>query len=274
MSQSLRDKILGRMSELGIQPKRSMGQNFLVSDSVVERIIRAADPAAFEQVIEVGPGLGALTDSLQELSKKLTLIEMDRTMVQWWAERGLDVVETDVLRYPWGRYPWTEGRNLLVSNLPYQVSSRLLIELSFLPQSFDRMVLMFQKEVAQRIMANHKSTDYGFLSVASQIFWNQKTLLEAGTRDFYPSPNVASRVLVFNRRENLAIETLATQDFLDFLKVSFAQRRKKMAPRLKQSGYGDHVVDCLKKIGLNGDVRPQQLDPQQFIDLYTLLKKE
>jgi len=262
------------MGELGIQPKRSMGQNFLVSDSVVDRIIRAADPAAFAQVIEVGPGLGALTDSLQELSKKLTLIEMDRAMVNWWSKRGLDVVETDALRYPWTQHPWVERPSLLVSNLPYQVSSRLLVELSFLPQSFDRMVLMFQKEVAQRIMASHKSAEYGFLSVASQIFWKQKTLLEAGTRDFYPSPNVASRVLVFNRRENLAVKVLATSGFLEFLKVSFAQKRKKLAPRLKQSGYGDHVLDSLEKLGLSGDVRPQQLEPQQFIDLYTLLKKE
>ena len=222
---SLRQKILDRMEKLGLEPKRSLGQNFLISEVVVDRIIEACEFNRFEKVIEIGPGLGALTDPLIEGSARLTLMELDSHFSQYWREeRSQEVIEGDALQFDWANYTW--GSSLLVSNLPYQISSRLVVELSLLPQSFDRMVLMFQKEVAKRILAQPRTQDYGLLTVVSQNFWEVKAVLEAGAIDFFPKPNVASRVVCFDRKE---VEPLFCRpDYLNFLKNCFQQKGKKM----------------------------------------------
>lgn len=274
MSQTLKQKILSRMSLLDIEPKRSLGQNFLVSDSVVERIITGADPGSYDFIYEIGPGLGALTDHLKSQSKRITLIELDKTFAKYWREQSTLVEEIDALRYPWADVDWAAGKHLLVSNLPYQISSRLVVDLSLQEPCFDRMVLMFQKEVAQRIVAEPSTAQYGLLTVVAQIFWNVHLLLEAGAIDFMPKPKVASRVLVFNRKQEEIFSKLEAQSFLKFLKLCFANRRKKLLPKLTSYQSKDQLLELFRSLNLAEDVRAEKLGPDQFIELYLGLKKE
>ncbi len=273
MSETLKQKILSRMEELGIQPKRSLGQNFLVSSNVVNKIVEASEPEKFYKVFEIGPGLGALTDDLKEKNSNLTLIEYDRTFAEFWRSQGLDVNELDALKMQWQEMAWDEGSYLLVSNLPYQISSRLVVDLSTQNPSFERMTLMFQKEVAQRIQAQAGTAEYGLLTVVAQVAWRIRLVLEAGAVDFMPKPNVASRVLLFDRREP-RLEGADYPSFLKFLKICFQNRRKKLLPKL--TGY--QKKPTLKEIftiaGLNEDVRAEKLEPEQFLLLYFALKKE
>lgn len=271
MSIPLREKIKDRMSLLDIQPKRSLGQNFLVSDDVVEKIIDAAEPETFDKVIEIGPGLGALTDLIFERNKNLTLFELDKKFSEFWRNQNKNVIEGDALKYDWKNFSWENQKNLLISNLPYQISSRLVVELSFHNPSFDRMVLMFQKEVGQRLVAKSGSGDYGLLTVIAQVFWDINFLLEAGAVDFMPKPNVASRVLVFNRKQ--VREDLYSKSFLNFVKQSFSQRRKKLISQITAYGSKEELAKILEKMSLNSDVRAEKLSPEQFIELYLSLKK-
>lgn len=277
---SLRERLQGRMTELGLVAKRSLGQNFLVSQDVVDKILNASSPETFAHVWEVGPGLGALTDGLRERASRLQLVEMDRQLATYWEQQGLVVHLADALQFPWSETLAKAAQDgpkpsaLLVSNLPYQISSRLVIDLSLLQPSFDRMVLMFQKEVAQRITSQHQGSEYGLLTVVVATFWKVRTLLEAGTRDFYPSPNVASRVLVFDRKPVSEWKEFADPRYLNFLKRCFEQRRKKLAPRLLGSGSAEAAVHHLESLGIRGDARPQQLSPQNYMALYRLLKNE
>lgn len=272
MRQTLREKIKERMALLEIQPKRSLGQNFLVSDSVVERIVAAADPKSFSQVFEVGPGLGALTDHLLDENKNLQVVELDKTFAQFWRQQGLSVHEVDALKYPWSQLPEEEGSRLLVSNLPYQISSRLLIDLSIHPGVFQRMVLMFQKEVAQRVTAQPGTEDYGLLTVVAQAYWNITLVLEAGAVDFMPKPNVASRVLCFDDKKTKPTG-INPQDFLAFLKLGFANRRKKLLPKLQGYGSKTELAKIFSEQSIAEDIRIEKLSPQQLIDLYLSLKK-
>ncbi len=273
MSQALKEKILKRMQELDIQPKRSLGQNFLVSENIVNKIIEAAEPDQFFQTIEIGPGLGALTDDLNQKAQNFYVIELDKTFAAFWRQLNVEVVEVDALKHNWEKIDWNKGEFLLVSNLPYQISARLVVELSLLDQSFSRMVLMFQKEVAQRISAAPGSGDYGLLSVVAQSFWKTWIVSEAGAIDFMPKPNVASRVLGFQRQVHLPTKADAI-DYLNFLKISFANRRKKLLPKLK--GYQDksQLVKIFDELQISEDVRAEKLDSKTFIDLYLALKKE
>ena len=267
---SLADKIQNRMQQLGISPKRSLGQNFLISDHVVEKILAAADPSTFDQVIEIGPGLGAITDEVFAQNNNLTLIELDQSFAQFWRDQKINVEEINALEYPWKDLSFDSQRYLLVSNLPYQISSRLVVDLSLLNPSFNRMVLMFQKEVAQRLMAEPGSSDYGLLTVVAQTYWHIQFVLEAGSVDFHPKPNVASRVLKFDRKDK--IPEFDSKGYMEFVKKAFANRRKKLLPKLTNYCDKDKLKEIFTEIGLSEDIRVEKLDISQFLDLYRRLK--
>ena len=267
-SKSLKDRNFARLEQLGAGPKRSMGQNFLVNELIVQKIVDAAALERFDQTVEVGPGLGALTDRLIEKSSSLVLVEFDRLFAKYWREdRGCQVFEVDALKANWSEFLGTNS--VLVSNLPYQISSRLLVDLSVGKKSPQRMVLMFQKEVAQRIQAEHGTSDYSLLSLIAQTFWSSRFLLEAGSIDFYPKPNVASRVLVFDRRMNMSGDQQL--DFLKFAKLCFEQRKKKLIRRLTSRYDKDAVLRAFEDLKISDNTRVGQLGPQVLLTLFQTL---
>lgn len=215
-----------RLLELGVSPKRSLGQNFLTSKRVVEKIIDHVRMSKCENIFEVGPGLGSLTEELLGLGKNLSLIEMDRNFAEYWRNRKLNVIELDVLKMDWSSIV---APTLLVGNLPYQVASRLVIEVGGVAAPIYEMIFMFQKEVAQRINAQHGTEHYGFLSVAAQWVWSAKTVTDASSIDFFPKPRVSSRVLSFKRNGN----DILTDRQLAILKLGFKHPRKKLLSNLR-----------------------------------------
>lgn len=280
-----KERILEKLRELGAEPKRSLGQNFLISDHVVDRILFAVKSEPFPEMVEVGPGLGAITDDLLTLGQPLTLLELDRRFVQAWRERAeklnqekpgsLRVVEGDALQMNWPELGLPPG-TLFVSNLPYQISSSLVIERSVEPAQITRMILMFQKEVAQRIAAKASTPDYGLLTVIAQTFWETSTVVDAGPGCFFPPPNVASRVLMFKRRPNNwdQGEGVSRQGFLRFAKAAFSHRRKLLSRNLESSyfqgapGSFEKIEHVLSGQGLTKTARAEELDPAAFVRLY------
>lgn len=200
MNTRIRDRIKQAQDDIGFEHKRSLGQNFLISDHVVDRIVKAASIFAPSTIIEVGPGLGSLTEDLVTVCDHLQLIEMDRRLVEFWNQKSFNVIEADALQWSWDLNNY-QRPVVFVSNLPYQISSSILVDRSVDENPVNGMILMFQKEVAQRIQAAQTHETYGFLSVLAQTFWSIDLVLEAGPRDFDPAPRVASRVLSFNPRQ-------------------------------------------------------------------------
>lgn len=247
-------------------PKRSLGQNFLISEHVISKIIEAVVELSPESMVEVGPGLGSLTERLNLLGKPLYLIEMDRGFAGFWRERGLSVTEADALKVDWRPFP----KDLLVSNLPYQISAGLVIERSMDQACFSHMVLMFQREVAQRIRSLPNKDSYGMLSVIAQTFWQIHKVVDAAPGDFFPAPKVSSRVLRFIARSSPVVDK---QEYLSFVKAAFQQRRKKLIRSMatflnnKQIGLEDFAGLCDKR-GLKPTVRAQELSSEQFVELY------
>jgi 16S rRNA (adenine1518-N6/adenine1519-N6)-dimethyltransferase len=264
-----RERLHEVQEALGIAAKRSLGQNFLVSDLVIERIIKKAKEFQPTVLIEVGPGPGALTYFLRKMECDFVVIELDRVLSQYWREQGLKVVEGDALQLDWKEFYQKPGKRVLVSNLPYQISSSLVIE-RCLDSGLDHMVLMFQKEVAQRIAAKAKSENYGFLTVMAQTFWKTETVTEAGPRDFLPPPKVASRVLGFTRKPSPLQNSKA---YLTFVKAAFAQRRKLLKKNISslcnQKGIAEEqLVGWLQEMGFTATARAEELSPEQFVTLY------
>lgn len=255
------------LMELGIRPKRSLGQNFLVADWAIERIIQAVKELRPDSLVEVGPGLGALTQDLIQLQLPLQVIELDRELVKYWETQQVSVLEADALKLDWSTLKLGD-RAVLVSNLPYQISTGLVVERSFGPNSLKAMVLMFQKEVALRLLASERQENYGMLSVMAQSFWDIQYLLEAGPRDFYPEPKIASRVLVFQRKDF----ALPGPQFLGFLKSAFAQRRKVLRKNLESQFSPERIASAFETMKLGESVRAEELSPTQFHELFAQLQ--
>ncbi len=254
---------------LGAEAKKSLGQNFLVSDVVINRILEQVKKYNPEFMIEVGPGPGALTDLLLEMNIPMQLIELDNRIAEYWREKGQNVLEVDALQIDWSPF-YKHERTVFVSNLPYQISSSIVIERSLESSGVQQMVLMFQKEVAQRIRAAAKTEQYGLLSVIAQTFWKTHLVTEAGPRDFNPPPRVASRVLAFERIES-EVENRA--QFLTFVKVAYAQRRKLLKKNLsglykEMNVTEEKVVEWLNELGFKETARAEELSPPQFVKLY------
>lgn len=254
----LTNEIIAKLEALGVSPKKALGQNFLVSTGAIEKIVNAVKAMSPQYLVEIGPGLGSLTESLVALELPLTLLELDRMFSAYWRERNFEVVEGDALRWDWGQLAHPKG-TVLVSNLPYQISSSIVIDRSVPGEDLKGMVLMFQKEVAERITARPKTEAYGLLSVIAQNFWNISTVLDAGPRDFYPPPKIASRVLAFVPRADISGNR---RDFLRVVKAGFAQRRKYLLSNLKalgRVGMDESLRRVFNDLDLSQQVRAEEL---------------
>ncbi len=262
------ERLEKRMFEIKIFAKKSLGQNFLISDSVIAKIIQATESYHIQKLVEIGPGCGALTDLLRVHHTDMKLIELDRDLIEFWKNEKMDVIAGDALQIDWS----FAKDYLLVSNLPYQISSSLVIDRSLDENLLKGMVLMFQKEVAQRIRAQCQTEHYGMLSVVAQEFWTIETVCEAGPRDFKPAPKVASRVLQFTPRVSLVKDR---KKYLSFIKACFKQRRRVLSTNISSL---DENFDktrlatwCLEH-KKSDKIRAEELSPLELNSLYHYLR--
>jgi 16S rRNA (adenine1518-N6/adenine1519-N6)-dimethyltransferase len=188
------------------------------------------------------------------------------------------VVEGDALQLNWKTLELPEG-TLFVSNLPYQISSSLVVERSLEPAGVTRMVLMFQKEVAQRITAQAGTKEYGLLTVIAQTFWETSKVCDASPGDFFPPPNVASRVLQFRRRTIDWQGIGNAQRFLSFAKAAYSHRRKLLSRNLQGSWFNGNkeILAQLEELFAQNSLKPtaraEELDPKALVSLYLSVER-
>lgn len=253
---SPKQNLLDKMEAMGVSPKRSLGQNFLVNPNVIEKIIKKVSSFLPSHIVEVGPGLGALTERLIRLDRPLSLIEMDKEFAAYWKKNpNLNVFEADALQFNWSDIK-LPPETLFVSNLPYQIAARIVVDRSLDPSNIKYMVLMFQKEVAERLMAKPSTKAYGFPTVIAQNSWKMQKVTDAGSNDFYPAPKVISRVLSFERIGTPSVE------FVAFVKKAFENRRKLMLKNFEDSR--GVLTEFLTTKGYGQKVRAEQITPEDF----------
>ena len=218
----------------GHTARKRFGQNFLVSLSIIERIIAAIAPCADDLVVEIGPGLGALTEPLLERLERLQVIEIDRDLIARLRERfapeRLIIHEGDALAFDFVAL----GKNLrIVGNLPYNISSPLLFHLTRFASQVRDMHLMLQREVVERIVAAPGSSDYGRLSVALQYRFHAERLFLVPPGAFQPAPKVESAIvrLIPRPTSELAVHDEAL--FARLITTAFSQRRKMLRNTLR-----------------------------------------
>ena len=252
-------------------PKKSLGQNFLIDKDVIKLISNCAD-IENQDVLEVGPGTGNLTvEILTKKPKKLFVIEKDDNLLLILKKKLNDsiiYINDDILNISEEKI--SKNKLIVFGNLPYNISTEILIKWILNLKSnfwFSKLVLMFQKEVADRIISKSNQSDYGRLSILSNWKLNVKKIFDIKPYSFYPKPKVESSLLVFSPKEDyLQLESSKTLEKIT--RIFFNQRRKKIKKPYNQ--LFENNVEYAKKLNINLDLRPQNLDHET----YYLLAKE
>jgi 16S rRNA (adenine1518-N6/adenine1519-N6)-dimethyltransferase len=269
------------IAEHQLAAKKNLGQNFLLDLNLTRRIARVAEPLANKTVVEVGPGPGGLTRALfLEGAKRVVAIERDeRCLPALEAIRNqtggrLDVYGDDATKMDWPAFAAEiSGPKVIVANLPYGVATVLLIqwlESEPWPPWYDRMVLMFQKEVGERIVAEPNTKAYGRLSVMTQWRCEARIVLTLGPQAFTPPPKVSSVVVDFRPLRQLQ-QTCSPKALGRVTAAAFGQRRKMLRSSLKT--LTPKAEQLLEVAGISPSARGEQLTVKDFVRLATLFEK-
>jgi 16S rRNA (adenine1518-N6/adenine1519-N6)-dimethyltransferase len=255
--------------------KKSFGQNFLVDDHYIEKIISALNPQKGETIVEIGSGRGALTEKLLETGANVTAIELERDMIAVLKEKfagfeNFNLVETDALKVNYAEITTNNEqgtRNKLVANLPYYISTAILQKLIEQRAVFSEMILMFQREVVERITAEVGNSERGFLTVFTEAFLSAEKLFDVPPDAFRPAPKVWSAVVRLKpKTENDPLdETL----FRTLISAGFAQKRKTILNNLKSSppDLREKIGDAerlLKESGIEPNRRAETLSLEEW----------
>ncbi|MDB6121413.1 MAG: Ribosomal small subunit methyltransferase [Pedosphaera sp.] len=258
-----------------IQLTKSLGQNFLHDQNQLRRIADAAELTKTDKVLEIGPGLGPLTELLVERAGEVLAIEKDQRLFDFLLQRfagshSLKLLHDDALDYVRREQrDWSDWK--LVANLPYSVASPILVELAQSPGCPERLVVTLQLEVANRIVAQADDDDYGVLSLLIQLYYEPKGLLKIPADCFFPAPDVDSACVVLVRRPQPLLSPELSVAFARLVKLSLSQRRKMMLKLLKQNWPVEKLTAAFEQLQLSPQIRAEKVTLEQFVKLTQLL---
>ena len=251
---------------------KKLGQNFLIKRGIVDEIVHAAELTVGEPVLEVGPGIGTLTQGLAQSGADVTAIELDR--------RLLEVLDTTLASYDNVRIIHGDVLKLdvptimnhkpfkVVANLPYYITTPIIMSLLESKLPIERLVVMVQKEVALRMIAKPGTKDYGALSVAVQYYTEPDIVLDVPPKSFLPAPAVTSSVIRCVLRDKPPVDVIDEKLFFRVVKAGFAQRRKTFSNTMKTTGLTrDRIEELLAKANIDGQRRGETFTLQEFADV-------
>ncbi len=279
------------LAKRDIQLTRSLGQNFLHDGNQLRRIVDAAEISATDKILEIGPGLGPLTELLLEKAGEVLAIEMDARLVDFLCERfgteernpdlltgalknfemknqagAFHLLHDDALKFlKREQRDWSDWK--LVANLPYSVASPMLVELALSPRGPERMVTTLQLEVAQRLMAQADDDDYGVLTLLVQLNYEPRGSFKIPADCFFPAPDVDSACVILNRRATPLLSENLRASFVKIVKRGFSQRRKMMLKLLKQDWPVDKLAAAFAELKISPQERAEKLSLEQFVAL-------
>ena len=255
-----------------IKMSKKLGQNFLIKRGIVDEIVHAAELTPGEPVLEVGPGIGTLTQGLAQSGADVTAIELDR--------RLLEVLDTTLASYDNVRIVHGDVLKLdvptimnhkpfkVVANLPYYITTPIIMSLLESKLPIERLVVMVQKEVALRMVAQPGTKDYGALSVAVQYYTEPDIVLDVPPKSFLPAPAVTSSVIRCVLRDKPPVDVIDEKLFFRVVKAGFAQRRKTFSNTMKTTGLSkDRIEELLEKANIDGQRRGETFTLQEFADV-------
>ena len=269
--------------------KPKMGQHFLASDAAALRIVEALGDVSEATVLEIGPGRGAITDLLARKARRLIAVELDRVMsaqlrMKFNMHSNVEIIEGDILTIEldtvFGAKPGSVRTGLnftpeparVIGNLPYYITSDILLRLFEYHRYFSTIVIMVQKEVADRLAASAGGSDYSLLSATAQLYGRVEQLFTLPPAAFAPPPKVQSSVVRITIKPRLEALRVSEAEFIAFLKSSFGQKRKTLWNNLKTQYDEDALRAALAKSGVKPSIRAEALPLERAAALFRALR--
>lgn len=250
--------------------KKSLGQNFLTDQTILQKISHSVSPTKNDLIIEIGPGKGALTKYLLQKDSQYLGFEIDERMKRILEDMTNQIIFDDFL-----------NRNLIedlnsfsyeklyvVANIPYYITTPIIEHLICSGLTFEKIVLLVQKEVADRFCAQPHTKDYGYFTVYLDYYFHVTKLFEVSRNCFNPVPNVDSAVVCFEKKERIEMNT---KEYFSFLKTCFSNKRKTLKNNLKQYSW-DKIVPILEQNHYSQNVRAEEITSRVFLELFHNLK--
>ncbi len=266
------------MKKYNIKANKSLGQNFLISQEVVEKIVDCSEITKEDLVIEIGPGLGTLTKYLLEKAGKVICIELDTKMLKILEDRfslynNFEIINEDVLKVDLKNIIKTEKENTkiknakIVANLPYYITTPIIMKLLEEKLDLESITVMIQKEVADRLIAIPGQKNTGAITYTVYYYATSEGIMEVPNNSFIPEPEVTSKVIKLNIRKEPVVKPKDKEKMFKIIKYAFTQKRKTLLNSLtnnkifnnKQKG-----IEILNSLEINENIRPEELTLQQF----------
>lgn len=250
--------------------KKHLGQNFLVDKNIIQKIIEIAN-IENKEVIEIGPGQGAITEHLITKAKSVIAYEIDQDMIDILKNKinadNFILNHKDFLK---AEFDW-EGKKYVVANLPYYITSKILFKIFYSLDKFKKITVMVQKEVADRMVAKVNTSNYGKLSISCQFLANVKKEFDISPSSFQPMPKVTSSIVNMEFNKTFAVNI---KDFLEFIKTCFAMKRKTLFNNLKQHLTVEEINKIYSHFNLDANVRPQEITKDLYYEIFKFINKD
>lgn len=261
-----------------IQANKSLGQNFLIDDNVIENIIESSKIEKEDLIIEIGPGLGVLTDRLLKKSNNVIVIELDKRMVEilknrFCLNKNLEIINDDVLKVNLEeliknkKQQYKINKVKIVANLPYYISTPIIMKLLENRLEIDEIIVMVQKEVAERLSAKTGTREAGAITYAVEYYAQAIKVIDVPKESFIPSPKVESQVIKLEVRKDPKIQVEDENLLFSIIQKSFMQRRKTLSNAIinnKILKNKEEVEEMLKILGLESNIRGEKLTLEEF----------
>jgi 16S rRNA (adenine1518-N6/adenine1519-N6)-dimethyltransferase len=273
------------LAKYGMSAKKKFGQNFLIDSNVLDGIVSAAKVTEDDCVLEIGPGIGSLTQYLAEAAGKVVAVEIDKTLIPVLADtlseyNNVTVINEDVLKVDIDEIvrKYNDNRPIkVVANLPYYITTPIIMKLFESGAPIESITVMVQKEVADRMVMGPGNKDYGSLSLAVGYYAKADAVMDVPPSSFIPQPGVGSAVVRLTRYSEPAVKVRDEKYMFEIIRTSFNQRRKTLSnslsnnPALKVSR--QEVQDALVKMGIDEKARGEILSLEQFAQLSDILQR-
>lgn len=266
--------------------QKKFGQNFLIDEHVLDKIIRAAEITKDDYVLEIGPGIGTMTQYLACAAREVTAVEIDRALIPILEDTlkeydNVSIINEDILKVDIAALAKEKngGRPIkVVANLPYYITTPIIMGLFESHVPLESITVMVQKEVADRMQVGPGTKDYGALSLAVQYYAEPYIVANVPPNCFMPRPAVGSAVIRLTRHQKPPVEVMDEKLMFRLIRASFNQRRKTLANGLKNSGElnlsKEVITAAIEKLGKGSSVRGEALDLEEFSRLTNIIKEE
>jgi len=261
-----------------IKPKKSLGQNFLIDNNIINKIIKSSN-IKDNNIVEIGPGTGNLTNRIiDENPKSLVLIEKDQKLTEYLkdkldVEKNLEIFNEDILKF--NLEDKIKKNSIIIGNLPYNISSQILaklIKFENWPPKYKKLILMFQKEVADKIVAKHKSSAFGRLAVLTNSRLRVTEFINVSANCFYPVPKVESTILIFEPFVNKDFKVKNILNLEIITQVFFSKKRKMINKAFKKLFKKPNLI--AEKIKIDLSLRPNKISEKQYYKITEYFEKE